>query len=291
VATPTCVGFLTANQFGATTGFVFTTINAATVGTIMDMLYYNGNYLFAIADAYKAVSTDGGVAYSNGTAEAAIPASIASSLGIHAIVELNGIIYAFGNAGEAWKSCDGGLTWEAVTTGISQHILCADVDRFNNRIYLGCSNAEAYVYDLSSFVEITGGTRFVPTAAQDIMSVAVVGDDQVLFGAEDGYIYESNEAYAGDYSVSYVGGANPVRALFGDGRNLRCVAGVGTTIVVRDILNHQTWEVVATAGGGITSIVNGDEYPDEGLGFFLITTLTGEVYKLDSYYPFTSEAC
>ena len=244
-------------------------------GSITDMVYHNGTLIVAYSDVVAGTGTVGGIAISTDLANLAL-ANIDEGFtqeGIQTLTVARGNVYAFGTAGGALVSCNGGSTWTEITTGITEDILDSDYDPDTQSIFLACSGAKAYQYTFKTFVDISSAVS--PTAATDLTAVAVVAPGSVMFGGGDGNLYENTDVRRSTtWSVAVFSAA--IHTIVGDGLNMRVLIGTGNNVYIRELLTYQEWTLKSAVGAAVKDIVFGKPLPGEGPNY----TLVGSVAKI-----------
>lgn len=209
---------------------------------------------------------------------------------IRAIFKGGSYFYAIGNSNVVLRSVDG-ITWETLTspaTGTTDW-WDGDYDRSTGLVYLGGedgANGVAYVLDGEAFTDITS---LVNPGANGVNSVAVLGDDHVAFGLDNGQMREhqaaSTAATGNLYNTVLTGSTSPVIVILG---NLhRTAVGTGTEIRVRDILTNRDFSTAPVLAGGaaagaithgVMGEMRGRMWP--GANDFFFTTDAGEILHL-----------
>lgn len=243
---------------------------AVTGGMITSIVKSGLNYVVGVSTGFKVTGTDGTIGYS--VDGAAFAVATITTLGINKILSAFNKLWAFGTAGEVHYSVDDGVTWTAVTSGITTDIYDAAFDKSTQTIYLVGADAAVHSFDGYTFTDLT--TAVGATAATDLLSVAVTGDNQVVIGGANGKIYQ----YFGNTWEASTLGSTAVNALVGDGFSMRVLAGVDTDVFLREALTEQKFEKQFTVGA-ITSFVAGTPLIDEGVNYFLVTTATGQLVQ------------
>jgi hypothetical protein len=264
-------------------GATWTTIVTTAIGTdliITDIEWIGGYLVVSYSDVAQGLGTDGGIGYAFGLGTALTDVGMVT-LGLQAIVNLNGRLYAFGSAGETWYSCDNGQTWTQQTDITTETFLDAIVDRDTGNIFLSASNAEAWVYDGVTATDLTA--EVAATGATDLESVGLWRSGAPVFGGADGFIYE-NWNWSGVGTGAWVSndfGASTIGALAGDGRGYRNIVAHGTDINRREIKTNMDWEVFnTTPAGNYTAIAVGKPLQDEGVNYYIGVTDTGETVQI-----------
>lgn len=270
-------------------GASFSTVTTTAITTdtptadISSAVYVNGNYIVGYTDVVGGTGTDGGVAYSVGGAAFALSTMSAASTGVNKVIEAFGKVYAFGTAGEAYYSCDNGVSFTALTDIDTEDILDAAYDSRTGLMYLALSSATAFAYDGVTFTDIS--TQVGGTAATDLTSVTILGEGHVVFGGADGHIYENYTAdnLSSSYTKIAIAASNVViGALAGDQYGYRVLAGAGAALRKREALTNQNWQTVSPfAGTGvINQIIAGSPLLDEGVNYFLAVTADGNLVQI-----------
>ena len=250
-----------------------------TGGLITSIVHSNMNYVVGVSTGFKTTGTDGAIGYSVDGASFVVATLLdtagaaTTSTGVNKILHAFNKLWAFGTAGEIFFSVDDGVTWTEFASTITEDIYDAAFDASTQKVYLVGGNAVAYSFDGYTITDITSAVG--ATAATDLLSVAVTGENHVVIGGANGRIYQ----YFGEEWVASAIGTTPVNAIAGDGFSVRVLAGVDDELFLREALTEQKFVKQLTAGGDITSIVPGKALLDEGVNYFLVTTAAGEVIQ------------
>jgi hypothetical protein len=265
-------------------GATWTAVTTTAIGVdndITDILYVNGRLLVSWSDVTGGTGADGGVAWVDGYAGTVALSDMGAtaSLGVHALVAVGSKVYAFGTAGQIYFSCDNGLTFTNITNDVTEDFLDAALDTKTGNIYLAASNSEAYLFSSDEILTQIDG-QFTPTAATDLVSVAVFNGG-VAFGGANGNYYETfGFGDAGSTWYTYSLGTDPVSAIATDRLGYRVIANSGVEVYLRDINTQQNFVSLTTLTGDLTELVAGKKLLDEGTNYFIGVTDAGETVRI-----------
>lgn len=284
----------TRNKFGSMSVITTTTItNDVAAAVITDVEVLPGNqFVIAYAATPNGVSPTGGLAYSANGAAAVLATMPGDKAGVQALVAAYGKVFAFGNAGKIWQSCDNGFTWTTVVSPISgsDTILDATFDPSRNMIYIATDAPELWQYDGATFTNIT--TKLGSVGAVDFTAVWVQAPDHVAVGTSGGTVYDLINASSVTPQVFASSlGANAVADGVGDGRVARTLAGSSTRYFTRDFITKQSFQQSAALPGNVTRMAGGRQQDGEGLNFVLVAEASGHLYSLESCFPCLTAAC
>lgn len=204
-----------------------------------------------------------------------------TSAGIQRLLVAGSRVYAFGTAGEVWYSCDGGLTFVSVVSGITETILAADYNSNKGYFVLGTVDGEVWIWNGTAFSDITASVGL--TAATDITDVVVTGEDSVAVGNALGEFAENFAVSVDQTAWSQTAAfASGVFGSSGDDRNYRFIAGSGNELFRRDLTTQQVFEQIASLEGDVTASVAGSPLLDEGHNAFWFVTDEGETVRVAS---------
>lgn len=267
---------------GGLTWNTITTTGLDADSIITDIEYINGYLVVSYSDVANATGTDGGVAYSLGVGPAMTASTMdVASAGIQGLIIVKGRLYAFGTDGELYESCDNGINFVQMTVPatFTETVIEAAYDTEQDFLFFACDNASAWMFDGNAFTDLSA--EIAPTAATALNAVYVWRSKGVAFGGADGMIYE-NWSFEGTGTGNWVVGdfGSSVGALVGDGLGYRSLAGVTTSLYIRDLNTLQQWETLITQTGNITALDFGNAMVEEGVNFFVGVTDTGETFQV-----------
>lgn len=257
---------------GTWSALTITAITTDVVGAILTGVVRSGNnWVMTYSDVVDGTGLDGGIAYSVNGAAAVIAQATTGSQGV---IKAFGKLYAFGTAGEMHVSSDNGITWTAVTTGITEDILAADFDETNQLMFIAATAGKAYVYDGTSFNEIS---TEVGAGANDLTAVSVITDGKVMFGDAAGSVYENQVATVLTKTYTkIVIGSGAVNFIGGDQvGGFRTLVTEGANVWVRDVFTDQEFELHSTLSGVINAGVAGESLTDFAAGNFVLVAEDG----------------
>lgn len=264
------------------------------VGT--DAKFYNGRLFVTAATAYQAASTTGGIVYSldfgNNWSEA-LNANTGAVLNVpfHQIIRAFGALYAAGDDGWLWRSCDNGVQWSqfARPAPTGDFIWYAmDYDTENNILWLGGNNGTdpiVYYFDGSNFVNVTSDINM--TATFDVHDIRVAAPGHVIVTLSDGSVYESYNYRIGKtntWSIFNLG--VDVDAAVFDGLSYRSIFAYGTDLAIRDVYGEQNinTEFFKSFDGNVRDMVSTVPLLGEGENAFFGVTDAGEVFRVAQCY-------
>lgn len=281
---------LTEDGGASFTALTITAITTDLVGAILtDVKYAGGNYVVSYADVVAA-PTDGGVAYSVDGAAFVLATGITAGIGIVGLLEAFGKLYAYGESGSLFVSCDNGVSWAAVTTGIATDLLAAAYDKYNNLVLLGGEDNTLYTWDGTTFTDISTAVTWV-AGTSDVLDIANFGKGRFAVGTYDGKLYEH-------YDITNASAANPfvatrtlattvlVGGIAGDDLGARLLWGeagaAAGNLQLRDVTTKMSVESQYTLGAADTvyAAAVGKPLEDEGHNYFLFGTALGKLIQV-----------
>lgn len=273
-------------EYSVDGGATWTAIDTSAIAVdtiITDIKYVNGYLVVCTADVADADSTSGEIAYSIGIGGAMALATLdVVSTGFQTMEILGGKLYAFGDDGIVYSSCDSGVSWtKDLSSPITETIIDSAVDTSNGMIYLACDAAEAWAFDGELFTDLTAEVGATPATA--LLSAVVWRPGAPAFGGADGYLYENwnwDGAGTGVWVATNFGATTSIGALAGDNKGYRGLAGVDNNIYRRSVATKQQWVYFNGVTGNFTKLVPGYPLPDEGISYFLGVTDTGETARI-----------
>jgi len=277
LATPTTSIVQYTTDGGVTWTSFTTTALGALVG--MDAIFYDDKLIIVSTDKPSgAASTTGKIVYSalGGTLTEATLDTPATG-GFYTIDKIGSTLFAFGK--QVYKSCDAGLTWNAVTSPITEIILSSAFDKYNNQIILGTTNGEVWLFNGVIFTELTG----LPATPGNITAIGVVTQNGYIAGDVAGKIYEVYELdnIVDAWSVKTLG-STAIRSIVTDDYGYRVLVNVGTSIYERSAFTLQEWTSLTglATTGSYYSIISGEIFPNEGVNAFFGGTDAGELVQI-----------
>lgn len=260
-----------------------------TQDNIVSPILVKGNLIAGFTDVPNGTGTAGGILIatpaSNGTFNAFTLATItgAASNGVNRIIQAGNKLYA-GGAEQLLSSCDFGQTWTHVTlpAGLAaQTILDMVYDPFNQTVIIAASNS-AWVYNGSSFTEITAQVRGTSGFTNPFRSVSVPKEDVYIFGDSTGKLYTHYQFSRGtDFTVSSVG-ASGVDAIVSDGYLARNILAIGDEVLIKQPGTEGAYEIVTDTGGDVSEVVAGQPLAESGTNYYLVANDTGLLIEIAS---------
>jgi len=222
------------------------------------------------------LSLDGGVTWFSPLS------ATAPAVPIYGLAVFDNAYYAVGGGGEIWKSEDV-VNWEQIThTATTAALTAISVDEDNQRAYISGLASTLLVIENNAVIDLSASLAAAGLApGTALYAVAVFDDDFVAVGGAGGVYYETQDGFTNISAVSLAGLLTDVRVILGS--KYRQVVGMGTSIVMRDLLSRMNYSAVAlrfnqTVTGAIRAGAMG--YGPHGDNLFILGDVTGDVYVL-----------